>query len=163
MRRSFGIVVILLCCNWSADLRAKADPSQTTSICIEYFGVQASPLFPIVISDSKAAAELGNDETFNDTHLLFAHVHVVDPKLMAQLIPEVKAIATHEIEMRDPYVVFHVVVLRDGVREVKILDGDQTFGLVERFKSICGKGALFDDLVFLQKAIESTEGKGLNK
>jgi hypothetical protein len=159
MRRVLGIVVILLYCIWLADLRAQPDPLHTSAICIEYFGEQASPLSPVVIGDSKAAAESGNEEAINDT-LLAPSVHVVDPKVMDQLISEVGKIPTHEIELKKPYVVFHVVVLKDGHREVKILDGDQTFGLLDQFKSIYGQGSLFDQLVYVQRVIEFYEGKG---
>lgn len=159
MRCGLGIVVILLYCIWPAELRAKPDnPQRISAICVEYFGEQASPLRPVVIGDSKAAAESGFEEAINDT-FLGPSEHVVDPKVMDQLISEVEKIATHEIELKKPYVVFHVVVLEGGRREVKILDGDQTFDLLERFKTICGKGSLFDQLEYVQKVILVYEGK----
>jgi hypothetical protein len=130
------------------------------SICIEYFGEQASPLFPVVISDSEAASELGRQETLNDTKLIIHDKYVIDPKLMEQFISEVKATPTHEIKLQNPYVVFHVVIIDDDLREVKILDGELTFDLLERFKNVCGKGPLFDHLVYVQKVIELYEGRG---
>jgi hypothetical protein len=154
-----GITLLLLCAIWQADLSAQPGPVHTRSIIIEYFGEQASPLFPTIISDSPSAAELGRQEERKDTKLIYSDTYVLDPHLLITLMSEVRKIPTHEIELQKPYVVFHVVILEDGHREVKILDGDQTFGLLERFKNICGQGPLFDHLVYVQKIIELYEGK----
>jgi len=159
MRRGIGIALLLCCCFWPADSNAKPGSDHRRSIIIEYFGEQATALLPTVIGDSSSAAKLGQREELKDIKLMSHDIYVLDPQLLVRFMSEVKKIPTHEIELQEPYVVFHVVILEDGHREVKILDGDQTFGLLERFKKIVGQGSLFDHLVYVQNVIELYEGK----
>jgi hypothetical protein len=159
MRYTIGIGLLLFCCIRPADSSAQPSPVHTRSVVIEYFGEQATALLPTIISDSSSAAELGQQEEFKDTKLFVPDTYVLDPQLLIRLMSEVRRIPTREIEEKHPYVVFHVVLLEDGHREVKILDGDQTFGLLEGFKNMCGRGSLFDHLVYVQKVIEVYKGK----
>lgn len=162
MKRSLKFAFALVFCIWFVNSDVKAQPISNYSICIEYFGEQASALVPAVISDSENADKVGREETFKDTKLFHPNAYIIDHELLTQIKSVLEKIHTHEIELRKPYVVFHVVLLEADHREVKILDGDQTFDFLEHVKNICGKGSLFDQLVYVQKVIEINEGKSHN-
>src|ERR1035438_2478128 len=77
MKRSLGLVVLVLWCIWPADSKATADPLHKSSIIIEYFGEQALPLFPIVISNSEEASQLGRKEEHEDTKLFSIYTYII--------------------------------------------------------------------------------------
>lgn len=154
----FFLALVTFLCGASPAV-SRAEPAHTTSICIEYFGEQASALLPTVISDSVEAAKRGEEDAFEDTKLFRPDSYTTDHRNLVLLVLQIRAIHEHNIELKRPYVVFHIIIIQGGRKETKILDGNQTFGLLERFKSVCGQGSLFDRLVYVQRVIDLYEGK----
>jgi len=85
------IIFILLSVLGIARAARPQEPMKHSVVAIEYIGESDKPVTPIVISDSKAAAEWYRDSVLKRGELQLTEMQVIDASLLRALIADVDA------------------------------------------------------------------------
>jgi len=154
--KEIGTFVILLFA--IATAQSPAPQEQYSAVAIQYIGIQDKPVFPIIISDSKAGAEWYRTAVLKRSDMNLTYVDVVDAPMMEKLIKEIESYSDiagkHSKPTSRNSGLVSITLLKAGKRDAIRLNTQSATLLLENLQSVCGRYILLQsDLQRFQERI----------